>query len=374
MRIAFLYIAEAYQCYHGAAVALDLARRPGVEVLNYHNDPETPRHLERIRAAWDGPLLPVAALARSWPVRALQAVKILGMMKSLVMRENAAMLERFDVIVAVENTVAELRDRGVKRPLMVYIPHGYGDRARGFIPRIAAFDLTLPAGEKTARRMLDEGLIREGGYALPGYVKLETAERIAGSATLPFAAKRPIVLYNPHKAPGLESWSRFIGPMLAGFEAQDEFNLVVAPHVKLFRRRSNRVWRRWQARSSGKVLIDLGSDASLDMSYSSAADIYVGDISSQVYEFLARPRPCVFLNAHGIAWRDDPSFAHWHFGDVVDRPDALMAAIRAAPARHHLYRERQEAMAAATIGDRSPGVARRAADAIMAMAAQHGLA
>ena len=143
-------------------------------------------------------------------------------------------------------------------------------------------------------------------------------------------------------------------------------NLVVAPHVKLFRRRTEAVRDAWRTRSTGNVLLDPGSDRSVDMSYAVAADIYVGDVSSQVYEFLAEPRPCVFLNAHRIDWRDDPSFAHWHLGDVVDDPADLMAAIRAAPERHALYRERQEALAKASLGDTSPGAAARAAAAVIA--------
>ena len=113
------------------------------------------------------------------------------------------------------------------------------------------------------------------------------------------------------------------------------------------------------------VVTQSGSDRSVDMSYTSAADIYVGDVSSQVYEFLAKPRPCVFLNPHRIAWRDDPNFLHWHLGDVIEDPAELLPAIRAAGARHQLYREKQEALAAASLGDRSPGAAKRAADSIL---------
>ncbi len=47
------------------------------------------------------------------------------------------------------------------------------------------------------------------------------------------------------------------------------------------------------------------------MSYTTAADIYLGDVSSQVYEFLYEPRPCLFLNSHEFAWKSDPNFAHW---------------------------------------------------------------
>ncbi|MCC2981552.1 hypothetical protein [Sphingomonas sp. IC4-52] len=366
MRIAFLYIAEAYQCYHGAAIALELARRTGWTIVNYFNDPETPHHLARITQAWGGPELEQRPLRKSRLTRGLQRMKRLGMFKDMVMRDNIAELNGYDAIFAVENTVAALRRLGATHPRLIYSPHGFGDRARGFIPRIATFDLVLLAGPKTAARMLEAGLVREGGYALTGSVKLDTAEHIARTTALPFAKTQTTVLYNAHKEPKLTSWHRFVEPMLAGFAADPSMNLIVAPHVKLFRRRSEALRSRWRARSTPNVLIDPGSDRSVDMSYAAAADIYVGDVSSQVYEFLASPRPCVFLNAHGIDWRDDPSFAHWHLGDVVDDPADLMTAIRAAPERHALYRERQEAMAKASLGDTSPGAAERAAEAVIA--------
>lgn len=365
MRIAFLYIAEAYQCYHGAAIALELARRTGWTIVNYYNDPETPHHLARIAQAWGGPELEQRPLRKSLLTRGLQRMKRLGMFKDMVMRDNIAELNGYDAIFAVENTVAALRRLGVAHPRLIYSPHGFGDRARGFIPRIATFDLVLLAGPKTAARMLEAGLVREGGYALTGSVKLDTAEHIARTTALPFARTQTTVLYNAHKEPKLTSWHRFVEPMLAGFAQDPSMNLIVAPHVKLFRRRREALRGRWRARSTANVLVDPGSDRSVDMSYAAASDIYVGDVSSQVYEFLANPRPCVFLNAHGIDWRDDPSFAHWHLGDVVDDPADLMTAIRAAPERHSLYRARQEAMARASLGDTSPGAAARAAEAVI---------
>ena len=364
MRIAFLYIAEAYQCYHGAAIALELAARPGWDVVNLYNDPDTPYHLERVRAAYGAPPVEERRLRRGPLTRALQRIRLLGMFKDMVMRDNLGALDGFDAIFAVENSVAALRRLGARHPRLIYSPHGFGDRARGFIARIATFDFVLLAGTKTEARMLRERLVRPGEYALTGSVKIETGARLAGNAPLAFARDGPVVLYNAHKDPRLTSWHRCIGPLLAGFAREQELNLLVAPHVKLFRRRSGKVRASWRARGTGNVIVDPGSDRSVDTSYTAAADIYVGDVSSQVYEFLTIPRPCVFLNPHRIDWRDDPSFAHWHLGDVVDDPAGMMDAIRAAPSRHPLYRAAQEAMAAASLGDRRPGIATRAADAV----------
>lgn len=365
MNLAFVYIAEAYQCYHGEAIAIELAKWPGVHVTVLYADPDTLRHLRRIHKAFGAPPPVAAPLAQSWSTRLLRAAKHLGTFKHLILRDNRAMLNGFDAIISMENTVAAARNEGITHPKLIYTPHGFGDRAYGFVPRIATFDFVLIAGPKTEARMLANRLIRPGQYALTGSVKLETGARLGQAEGPLFAKPQPTVLYNPHFDPKLTSWDRFIEPMLEGFKAADAFNLIVAPHVKMFRRRTAASRRRWEQRSSGNVLVDTGSDHSVDTTYLAAADIYVGDSSSQVYEFLARPRPCVFLNAHGVDWRNDPSFVHWHLGDVVDEPDQLMDAISNARSRHPLYIARQRDAARATFGEAQIRPAARAAEAIL---------
>jgi hypothetical protein len=367
MDIAFLFIAEPYQCYHGVAVAYELRRMAGVRVAIYYNDPESVYHLERIRLAYGEEPFDYIRMKRNLLARIVERIKIFGFLKGSIYRSNAPDLSRYDSIFTVEDTAFRLFEGwpANARPRKIYMPHGAGDGTVGFSPRLRSFDYILLAGPKSAERMLALGHIRPDNHREVGLVKLETAERLARASGPLFDNARPTILYNSHKTRGLKSWRRFIEPMLADFAASDRYNLIVAPHVKLFRRRSAKTRADWEARSTDTVLIDTGSDRSVDMSYTRAADIYVGDISSQVYEFLAEPRPCVFLNPHNVDWRDDPDFAHWHLGDVISRPEDLMAAIDAAPARHHLYRDRQEARAAASLGDRSPGAAARAARAVI---------
>jgi hypothetical protein len=70
------------------------------------------------------------------------------------------------------------------------------------------------------------------------------------------------------------------------------------------------------------------------MAYTNRADIYLGDASSQVYEFMLRPRPCIFLNPNRLAWRDDPNFAHWQAGRVIETAAELAPALATAQAEH----------------------------------------
>jgi hypothetical protein len=350
--IAFVYIAEAYQCYHGAAIGIELAKRPNVRVTCFYADPDTPRHLRRIHRAFGAPPPVTVRLRESIATNTVRGLQYLGVFKHRVLRDNREDLNHFDAIISVENTVAMAREEGINHPKLIYTPHGFGDRAYAFVPRISRFDFVLVAGDKTEQRMLAKGLIRPGAYALTGSVKLETGARLEQSEAPLFAEPRPTTLYNPHFDPKLTSWNAFIGPIMQEFEDQQAFNLIAAPHVKLFRRSSETSKARWRSRSTPSIIVDPGSDRSIDS-------------SSQVYEFLARPRPCLFLNAHGADWRDNPDYVHWHLGDVIADPSTLMAAIRAAPERHPLYVKRQEAARRATLGQAGGRPSVRAAEAIM---------
>ena len=64
-----------------------------------------------------------------------------------------------------------------------------------------------------------------------------------------------------------------------------------------------------------------------DMTYIMSADAYIGDVSSQVYEFLIQPRPCLFLNAFRVDWHNNPAFKCWHLGQVIDSPDQFPSAV-----------------------------------------------
>src|SRR4029078_9444258 len=116
------------------------------------------------------------------------------------------------------------------------------------------------------------------------------------------------------------------------------WNFVVAPHVKLVDGPSVQS-------SAENVLIDRGRTRSIHMSYTEAAQVYIGDVSSQVYEFLRRPRPCIFLNPHRFDWRGDANFAHWSAGPVVAEITDLGRALEIARTDHAaVYRPAQQAL------------------------------
>jgi hypothetical protein len=250
--------------------------------------------------------------------------------------------------------------------VLVQLDHGAGDGAFGYERRIREFDFVLVAGDKQRTRMLRADIIRHGHFSVVGYPKFEAADALRDPRWSPFKDDRPVVLYTPHY--GVHgSWEKAGLDVLNAFAGQGEFNLIFAPHIRLFE--SPEVRRAWGERvaslgSSKQIFVDLGSERSIDMTYTELADIYLGDVSSQVYEFLRRPRPCVFLNPHNLDWRSNQDYAHWNFGPVVASAQGIVEAVRSARASHASYRPAQEAAFARTFDQRGTPPSERAASAI----------
>lgn len=366
MRLAFVFIAEAYQAYHLVAVALELRQREGVSVDVYYNDPNFPHHFRRIVDAWGTTTSEPRRLQRNWQARIIQSVGILGLAKKQVLQSNRAILGEYDLVVSPERDGALLLP-GLS-PLsakIAYVAHGPAGRQVVSEPMVSQFDLVLLPGEEDVRRYNAHGYLHEGRYRATGYPKLETADQVRRASPPTFSSPRPIVLYNPHKIRNQSSWVRCIEPILKAFSRQDEFNLIVAPHFKMFHRRSQQVQDRWRARSTPHILIDLGSDRCLDNSYTAEANIYVGDVSSQVSEFLMTPRPCIFLNPYRIQWRGNPYFRFWELGEVVEDMHDFMPALQRATKLHSQFFDAQRAYISDSIRQMTGSAVKFTADSLL---------
>jgi hypothetical protein len=259
--------------------------------------------------------------------------------KEFALRSNIKEFANLDVLVSPEMTCLSLRrHHSLQKLRLIFTGHGAGDNRKigSFDSRIGKFDLALLPGRKYAEALLEIGYLNKDIYAISGYPKFEIMHKLGVKRNDYFNNGRPTVVYNPHHAPHMTSWHRFGREVLDFFLASKDYNLIFAPHVVLF----ERAWAQGarfpaEIKSTDNVLIDLGSRASTDMSYLYGADIYLGDNSSQVYEFIETPKPCVFLNAQGPGWQDDPSYKHWHFGPVIENinqlPDALSKARTSLP-------------------------------------------
>jgi hypothetical protein len=369
LRIALVYGAEPYQAYHVADIGAALARDPGVELTVFTLDADTEALLRRLEAGQLDPSVPHERLRIPAWVKLARKARLLGILKSQVLAApaNLARLAEFDAIVTPTTHLAGLRHRIPRSTRLIYCFHGAGARGVSYTAKMRAFDFIVAPGEAVRTRLVDEGLAAADNVAAVGLVKFETCRRLAQDIPPLFKNGRPTVLFNPHSQRRLRSWERFARPLIEDAARTGAFNLIVAPHVKLFSRKPRFLWRRWQRMAvPGRVHVDLGSEASQDMRYALAADIYAGDVSSQVYEFLVEPKPCVFLNAHGADWRGNPDYPMWRLGEVADTPEQAIALISRAAEDHPKFVNAQVEERARRIGKLEPGAAERAAQAITA--------
>lgn len=337
-RVCFLYIAQKHQVLHSLSAAVELARRRAdiaVDVVA-----TTPAVLDFARSIAER----LGGAPITWRVlgqRGLQwAIRLNGAAPKLPMLlAHAWTLNDYDAIVAPERTTAILRLFGVRRPKLVYTQHGAGDRGGPFEPRLRQFDLVFAAGPKQRDRMLAEKLVLPERCAVVGYPKFDVVDQLDPQSPHRFGADRPVVLYNPHFDGSLSSWPKWGPTVLQMFAEQSVYNLIFAPHLRLFHgKEASEVPAIAPYVNHPSIHIDLGStSAALDMSYTRAADIYLGDASSQIYEFLRRPRPCLFLNPQHFDWQHDESFRHWRFGEVLDDIRRLSPALSEAQKTHASY-------------------------------------
>jgi hypothetical protein len=214
--------------------------------------------------------------------------------------------------------------------------------------------------------MIDEGWVRPEACAMVGYPKFDLVDALPPSVTPAFAKTLPTIVYNPHFHETLGSWSVFGLSILEQFAADERFNLIFAPHVRLFETASE-ADRRAVASFEGhpRIHVDLGGPAAFDMTYTRQADLYLGDVSSQVYEFLRTPKPCLFLNPSHADWKGDESFHHWLYGPVCETADGICDAADAAIAGHGDFLDAQRSGVAQTFDLTDIPSSQRAARAIV---------
>lgn len=240
--------------------------------------------------------------------------------------------------------------------------HGVGSMSARDDRRRRAATLTLVPSEMERETYLARGFAPERIRAT-GYVKAGFRHRTPARAL--FAEERPVVVYAPHWRRRRSSWWEWGRPIVAMLAAQRRFNVILAPHQRLVETEPGVRAALAEVAALPHVHADIDSFAMVDGSYLAAADIYLGDTSSQIVEFLAWPRPCVFLNAQAIDWRATDDHGFWECGEVIERLDDLAPALDGAFTRHGVFFERQIAFSIAALGASAIDAPERCAAAIL---------
>lgn len=345
--VAFLFLGETLLIPHLWPVAAALAREGDVSVDLWV---ATSVH-EELLARWSAGLGDHVRIRRAPGFRMLAKSRAGDNpplpAKLPLLARLAPRLWRTPVAVCAEQTSLWLPRLLPFHPTrFVKTSHGVGSMsARDDPRRRAAWAMCVPS-ERERATYLARGFAPDRVIAT-GYVKAA----FRADRTVPrFADERPVVLYTPHWQRHRSSWWDW-GPQVARAVADDgRWNLIFAPHQRLVEQAADLRAVAAELATRPNVHVDLTSFACVDGSYTAAADLYLGDTSSQLIEFLPWPRPAVFLNPRRAAWRGDPNYAMWAAGEVVEDAARVLPALAKAPARHAGFAAAQAALAQSSLG------------------------
>ncbi len=376
-KICFLFNHDqTHQIAHSLPIALELIKSRAAHITLAVTSPMLDTEIRRLGGAGLVGADIVHLQTRSALSKALVGALdgIIPARKLLIYRDNLDFFRAFDALVVSEKSSLILKTRyGLEHLKFIHTRHGAGDRAIGFNPESAEFDLILVSGEKIRDRLISDARVPSEKIRITGYAKFD----IVSPEHKPLFADpgRKTVLYNPHPSPHLSSWFRFGAQVLEQFYQSKRYNLIFAPHVMLFARPWTVTIDRLSIAYARKpehryfaaphMHIDLGSPASTDMTYTNAADLYLGDVSSQVYEFLNRPRPCLFLDAHDTNWQGDPNYRHWTAGPVKTSSDGIIDAVDNSFSSHGSYLANQTQLLHDSFSVTPEAASTRAAKAII---------
>ena len=329
--IAFLILDDIHHVHHLAPIAFELSRRKEYQCVIYIQ-PHSIRVLKQIAAFYPGHGCEIRMLAPALVTRIKYKLRGKFCRSARVIRDHLDVLLNYDALISADFDMEELLSRSVnsaKKPLFCCILHGAGDRDFKQFPAMKDLDFVLLSGTKYQQRFLAAGFLKPENYAIIGYPKFDVIS--AGNRRRLFTNDKPTVIYNTHFLLDISSWQRWGIEILDYFYRQEFYNFIFAPHRNLFSRILKPRCLPKKYFNAPHIHIDLGSEKSVDMTYTQAADIYLGDVSSQVYEFIRQPKPCLFLNAHGVAWRDDPNYLCWQLGSVMESLPDLWIELAARP-------------------------------------------
>ncbi len=321
-KIAFLILDDIHHVHHLLPVALELSKREDYECTVFLQS-RTFSLMQKISALYPGHRCQFQILPPSFFIKILYKFRSKNLSSARIIGCNIQKFFGYDVIISPDSDTNKLISKckkAPKVPLFIHSKHGAGDRPRKSFASLRKISLALLPGEKQKNLYIKTGLIPAEKCVVTGYPKFDVipTDRKANL----FSENKPIIVYNPHFEQELSSWERWGLEILEYFFQQNTYNFIFAPHTNLFHRVINQKKFPNKYFHAPHMIIDFGSEKSVDMTYTQAADIYLGDVSSQIYEFIRIPRPCLFLNAHNIPWQNHPNYLNWHMGHVFDQlPD-----------------------------------------------------
>ena len=347
-KTGIFFFDNPHHIYHAASIAFELAKIPNQDVaiycstnINYETSVSLAKRYLGENFIIDFPNLSIELVLPSLFYRITRYFKKRPFPgRASVFNRHQDKFLSCDTLASPADAILKLKKQ--KKFLdksFVYTHHGAGDREYGFMEWVDEFDLVFVSSHEIKARFEKLGIAISGEHEklkVIGYPKFDLCLNNFIRPSL-FNNTKPIVLYNPHFEKEFSSWFHWGHSIIDYFSRNSDFNLIVAPHINLADKEKEKIKRYSAGKENIYVDVDINSSKLVDMTYTLSADIYLGDVSSQVYEFLVNEKPCLFLNPNNFQWKGDPNFQCWNYGDVLESFENFDELISSSIDRHSSY-------------------------------------
>lgn len=341
-RIGFIFLDEIHHIYHFISIAIELSKKNNVSILTF---PGKHTFLREELKRLGGEKVKIEELSTNAFRAFTDKIKKRRTPRvGFWMNKNKKhLLKDFDALVFSIHIHEKLlkAKKGKFFPKFITMQHGTSGSAYSYNPKELDYDMQLIFGQFQYDHYKKLDLL--GNHpVLVGYPKLDAVDIHSKKSF--FQTKKPTVLYAPHFSRKYTSYHKFGLEVLDYFFKQKTYNLIFAPHFQLNKKNSEAISETFPKKymECPHIHVDFGSSNSVDMTYTKSVDIFLGDISSQVFEFMIWPRPCIFLNAHDFQYENNANFRFWQCGPVLDSIDQLDQALKNSGTDFKIYRPIQE--------------------------------
>ncbi len=341
-KVCFLYLDEPHNIFHSISLAHAM-----VESGKYRVDLIcTLRNFEFIQSYFEPKflsILNIITVRPHWHITMPHFYEIkLQFRKSIFIKYKNKFSNYSAIFCSVYNDL-ELRNT---RPhssgsKLIFVNHGVSnDMNYSYDDSIKQFDFILISGRKEQRIRKEKNQLTQDNNAVVGYLKYDFCKQL--QIQNPFQETDKIILYNPHWRRELSSFYSHGVRILEYFASQDKYKLIFAPHSLLLVRNRSLRTKIKRFIDSNSIHIDYSSTALSDMSYTKAAHLYLGDISSQALEFLLHnKRPCLYLKTANTKMNIN-DYHSWQTGKIVEGNfDIELELSQAFTSHRTLYKNKQ---------------------------------
>ncbi len=322
-KVVFLYFYGLHQLYHSAMTAMELGTiNDDIEVFCLSCNKEHTAALNEIKGFYPATKTKIIEIKQPFRYKYFNVKKkTYPSVNAMVRRAKNLLMEADLILTTSHGTPGMFRKFSITKPQIMYQYHGVGDRRYGFDPVFKKFDFMLLPGRYHQNRLVEEKIIDKERTEIVGWPKLDYIEQL--NVPKFFNNNNQTILYTPHWEVALTSYNIYARFILDYFNKRKDLNLIFAPHLLIkhwhFAYKYNIDYLHY---NSDNILVDFASIYGTNGSYLKYADVYMGDVSSMVFEFIAiKPRPCLFLNAHKVDWRGNVDYRFWDYGNVVENFD-----------------------------------------------------